>query len=129
MKIEPSGLCNDSDFIRRIYLDLTGLPPTMEVVKKFLADKRDTQTKRSELIDQLVGNDDYVDHWSNKWADLLQVNRKFLGTEGAKGFREWIRNEVKINTPYDEFARKVITATGSNKTNPAARRSPRLYLP
>ena len=90
------------------------------MVKKFLADKRDTHTKRSELIDQLVGNDDYVDHWSNKWADLLQVNRKFLGTEGAKGFREWIRNEVKNNTPYDEFARKVITATGSNKTNPAA---------
>ena len=120
MKIEPSGLCNDSDFIRRIYLDLTGLPPAVEVVKKFLADKRDTHTKRSELIDQLVGNDDYVDHWSNKWADLLQVNRKFLGTEGAKGFREWIRNEVKNNTPYDEFARKVITATGSNKTNPAA---------
>jgi len=120
MKIEPSGLCSDTDFIRRVHLDLTGLPPNSEVVKKFLADKRDTQTKRDELIDQLIGNDDYVDHWANKWADLLQVNRKFLGAEGAKAFREWIRNEVKMNTPYDEFARKIITASGSNKTNPAA---------
>ena len=120
MKIEPSGLCSDTDFIRRVHLDLTGLPPNPEVVKKFLADKRDTQTKRDELIDQLIGNDDYVDHWANKWADLLQVNRKFLGAEGAKAFREWIRNEVKMNTPYDEFARKIITASGSNKTNPAA---------
>ena len=120
MKIEPSGLCSDSDFLRRIYLDLTGLPPSVETVKKFLADKRDPRTKRTELVNQLVGNDDYVDHWANKWADLLQVNRKFLGTEGAKAFREWIRNEVKLNTPYDQFARKILTASGSNKDNPAA---------
>ena len=120
MKIKPSGLCSDSDFLRRIYLDLTGLPPSVETVKKFLADKRDPRTKRTELVNQLVGNDDYVDHWANKWADLLQVNRKFLGTEGAKAFREWIRNEVKLNTPYDQFARKILTASGSNKDNPAA---------
>ena len=46
MKIEPSGLCSDSDFIRRIYLDLTGLPPSVDVIKKFLADKREPRTKR-----------------------------------------------------------------------------------
>ncbi|HIL24960.1 MAG TPA: DUF1549 domain-containing protein, partial [Verrucomicrobia bacterium] len=84
MKISPSGLCSDADFLRRVYLDLTGLPPSAEVVEKFLTDKRDTRAKRSALIDQLVGGDAYVDHWANKWADLLQVNRKFLGAEGAK---------------------------------------------
>ena len=120
MKIEPSGLCSDADFVRRVYLDLTGLPPSTKVVEKFLTDKRDARAKRDELINQLVGNNDYVDHWANKWADLLQVNRKFLGTEGAKAFRDWIRNEVKTNTPYDEFARKILTASGSNKTNPPA---------
>ena len=120
MKISPSGLCSDADFLRRVYLDLTGLPPSAEGVEKFLADKRDTRIKRTELIDQLVGSDAYVDHWANKWSDLLQVNRKFLGAEGAKSFRDWIRNEVKTNTPYNEFARKILTASGSNKTNPAA---------
>jgi len=120
MKIAPSGLCSETDFLRRVHLDLTGLPPSAEMVQKFLADKRDTRTKRSELVDSLVGSEVYIDHWANKWADLLQVNRKFLGAEGAKAFRDWIRNEVKTNTPYDEFARKILTANGSNKTNPAA---------
>ncbi|MBC8326620.1 MAG: DUF1549 domain-containing protein [Verrucomicrobia subdivision 3 bacterium] len=120
MKIAPSGLSSDAEFLRRVYLDLTGLPPSAEAVEKFLADKRPTRIKREGLIDELVGNENYVDHWANKWADLLQVNRKFLGAEGAKAFREWIRNEVKTNTPYDEFARKILTASGSNKTNPAA---------
>jgi hypothetical protein len=115
-----SGLASDEEFLRRILLDLTGLPPSAEEVRKFTADKRDTKIKRDELIDNLVGSDDYIDHWTNKWADLLQVNRKFLGAEGASQFRKWIRNEVAGNTPYDQFAHKVITASGSNKDNPPA---------
>ncbi|MDA1015472.1 MAG: DUF1549 domain-containing protein, partial [Planctomycetota bacterium] len=120
MRILASDLCDDSEFLRRIHLDLTGLPPTSEDVKTFLADKRETRVKREELIDRLIGSKSFVEHWTNKWADLLQVNRKFLGPEGAKMFRAWIRNEVDQNTPYDQFAYKVLTASGSNKTNPPA---------
>lgn len=120
MKILPSGLCTDADFIRRVYLDLTGLPPTADDVKAFLADARDSKLKRDELVDKLVGSPDYIDHWTNKWADLLQVNRKFLGAEGAAAFRKWIRGEIEANTPYDQFAKKILTASGSNRENPAA---------
>jgi len=120
MKIVQSGLCSDAEFIRRVYLDLTGLPPKSDQVKQFVADERDTKTKRYELIDQLIGTDDFIDHWTNKWADLLQVNRKFLAPQGATAFRSWIRTEIAANTPYDEFARKVLTSEGSNKENPAA---------
>jgi hypothetical protein len=120
MQILPSELCSDEDFLRRVHLDLTGLPPEAEEVRAFLADARPTRQKREAAIDRLVGSDAYIDHWSNKWADLLQVNRKFLGEEGAKLFRDWIRREVAANTPYDQFARKIVTATGSNRENPAA---------
>lgn len=120
MKTLPSEICTDIDFVRRIYLDLTGLPPTAGQVKAFLADVRPSRAKRDALIDSLIGNPEFVEFWTNKWADMLQVNRKFLAPQGAKIFREWIRKEVADNTPYDEFARKVITATGSNKDNPAA---------
>lgn len=120
MKIVQSGLCTDAEFIRRVYLDLTGLPPTSDQVQKFIADKRDSKAKRYELIDQLIGTDDFIDHWTNKWADLLQVNRKFLAPQGATAFRSWIRAEVAANTPYDKFAHKVLTAEGSNKENAAA---------
>ncbi len=120
LKILPSGLCTDDEFLRRVTLDLTGLPPTAAEVREFLADTRPTRVKRDAVIDRLIGSPDYVDHWSNKWADLLQVNRKFLGEEGAKGFRDWIRQEIAANTPYDQFAKKILTASGSNRENPAA---------
>ena len=120
MKILPSELCTDDEFIRRVFLDLTGVPPSAEEVKAFLADKRPTREKRDALVDTLVGSEDYVEHWANKWADLLQVNSKFIGAEGAKAFRDWIRKEVADNTPHDQFARKIITANGSNKDNPPA---------
>ncbi|MSU22572.1 MAG: DUF1549 domain-containing protein [Opitutus sp.] len=120
MKILPSGLCDDADFLRRVYLDLTGLPPTAAEVREFLADASAPRVKRDAVIDRLIGSPDYVDHWANKWADLLQVNRKFLGEDGAKRFREWIRAEIVANTPYDHFAKKILTATGSNRENPAA---------
>ena len=120
MKIEPAPLSPNTDFIRRITLDLTGLPPTPEEVRNFLADTRDGAIKRTELVNRLIGSEDFVEYWTNKWADLLQVNGKFLGREGAMAFRDWIRGHVESNTPYDEFARSIITASGSNKDNPAA---------
>ena len=116
----PSELCTDAEFIRRAALDLTGLPPTADEVRAFMADKRPTREKRDALIDSLIGSESFVDHFANKWADLLQVNPKFLGAEGAKSLRDWIRKEVAANTPYDQFARKILTAGGSNKENPAA---------
>ena len=120
VKVVPSKLCDDTTFLRRVHLDLTGLPPSSDAVRKFSNDKRPTRVKRSEVIDQLIGSNDYVEFWTNKWADLLQVNRKFLGVEGSVKFRDWIRQAIVDNRPYDEFARQVLTATGSNKENPAA---------
>lgn len=120
MKLSPSQLCTDAEFVRRIYLDLTGLPPTSNKVKSFIKDDTPTQKKRDALIDELIGSPDFVDHWTNKWSDMLQVNSKFLGGEGARLFQEWIKAEVTANTPYDQFAYKILTASGSNKENPAA---------
>ncbi|MDG2388704.1 MAG: DUF1553 domain-containing protein [Planctomycetaceae bacterium] len=120
MKIQPSGLSTDAEFIRRIYLDLTGVPPTADQVRAFMADATDVQVKRASLIDQLIGSTEYIEFWTNKWADLLQVNGKFLGRPGAVAFRKWIRDHIEKNTPYDQFVTEVVTADGSNKENPAA---------
>ncbi len=120
MKIRSSGVCDDATYLRRIYLDLTGLPPTVAQVREFLADTREPRIKREAIVDQLLGSPEFVDYWTNKWADLLQVNRKFLGAEGAAEFRNWIETSVRDNKPYDQFAREILTSSGSNKTNPAA---------
>ena len=120
MKILPSELCSDDEFVRRVYIDITGLPPTRDDLMQFRNDKRPSKVKRDELIDLLVGNRAYVEHWTNKWADMLQVNRKFLGEEGAIALRNWIRQKIALNTPYDEFAHEILTASGSNFENPPA---------
>ncbi|HJZ58594.1 MAG TPA: DUF1549 domain-containing protein, partial [Gemmataceae bacterium] len=120
VKVQASLLCDDAEFIRRVYIDLTGLPPTADEVKAFLDDKQESKVKRDALVDKLVGSDAFVEHWTNKWADLLQVNRKFLGEPGAKAFRQWIREAVASNKPYDQFAYEILTASGSNVENPPA---------
>src|SRR5262249_62003273 len=103
-----------------VNLDCPGLPPPADEVRKFLADKRDTKVKREELIDKLIGSADFVEHWTNKWADLLQVNRKFLGESGAAALRKHIREAIDKNTPYDKFVHTILTASGSTMTNPPA---------
>ncbi|MBI2827171.1 MAG: DUF1553 domain-containing protein [Planctomycetia bacterium] len=120
VKVQPSELCTDAEFIRRVYLDLLGVPPQPDAVRAFIADARDTKVKRDEMIDRLIGSPEYIDHWTNKWADLLQVNRKFLGEEGAWAFRNWIRQALSDNMPYDQFVYRVLTASGSTLANPPA---------
>ncbi|TLD72138.1 DUF1549 domain-containing protein [Phragmitibacter flavus] len=120
MKILPSGLTKDNEFLRRVYLDLTGLPPTADEVRAFLEDKTDTRLKRDKVIDQLIASEAFVEQWTNKWADMLQVNSKFLGEEGAQLFRGWIREQIAGNRPYDQFVKEILTASGSNREHPAA---------
>ena len=120
LKILPSDLCTDESFIRRVYLDLIGLPPTPSQVRAFLADQMAAKAKREKLIDSLLDSPEFVQHWTHKWADLLQCNRKFLGEKGVWVFRRWIQNSIAKNKPYDQFVRELLTASGSTYKNPAA---------
>jgi uncharacterized protein DUF1549/uncharacterized protein DUF1553 len=120
LKILPSPLSTDAEFIRRVSLDLIGLPPTTEEVQAFLRDKVPSRQKRARLVDQLLARREYVDHWSLKWGDLLKSNRKFLGQKGMWRFRDWVRQSVAENKPYNQFVYELITARGSTYDNPAA---------
>ncbi len=116
----PSDLCTDAEFIRRVYLDLVGLPPSADEIRAFLNDGRDSRAKRDALVDRLVGSPEYVEHWTNKWADLLQVNRKFLGERGSAALRAWIQNAIETNMPYDQFVHEILTGSGSTVDHPPA---------
>ena len=120
VRILPSALCTDAEFIRRVYLDLTGMPPTPSQIQIFLEDQTDSKQKRDGLIDHLIGQPEYIEHWTHKWADLLQCNRKFLGEKGVWLFRKWIHDSVAKNKPYDKFVRDLLLSSGSTYQNPAA---------
>ncbi len=119
VKILPSETCTDAEFLRRASFDLTGLPPASEKVRAFLADNSDNVAKRDRAIDELIASPEFVSHWTHKFADLLQVNRKFLGDKGTWTFLRWIETALATNMPYDRLVREVITARGSSFENPA----------
>jgi hypothetical protein len=120
LHIQPSAATDDASFLRRVSLDLTGQLPSPEDVRAFLADPTPSRVKRAKKIDKLIASPAYVDHWTVKWSDLLQSNRKFLGEKGTYGFREWIRRTVATNKPYDKMVRELITSRGSSYDDPAA---------
>ncbi len=120
MKTLPSELSTEAEFIRRVSLDLTGLPPKADRVRAFLLDTMASKEKREKLIDELIGSPDYVKYWANKWADLLQCNSENLGQKGVWVYRQWIEKCIAENMPYDKFARAVLIADGSTYQNPAA---------
>lgn len=120
IKVLPSDLCSDTDFLRRLYLDFAGMPPTPEEVRAFLADARETKVKRSEAIDKLLDRSEYVDFWTVRWADLMQVNRKYLGDKGVWAFRNWIHEQVNNDRPWNETAYEMLTGTGSTTESPSS---------
>lgn len=120
IKTLPSELCTDAEFVRRIHLDLTGKPPRPETARSFVRDSTPSKDKRDRLIDQLIGSPAFVEHWGNKWADLLQCSSRTLGQKGVWVFRRWISQCMAENTPYDRFVRELVTARGSTYLAPAA---------
>ena len=119
LKIQPSPATDDATFLRRVTVDLTGQLPSPDDVRAFLADLAPSRLKRDRKIDKLVASPAFVDHWTVKWSDLLQSTRKFLGEKGTYGFREWIRESIASNKPYDKMARELLTSRGSTYDDPA----------
>ncbi len=120
LKIQPSDMVDDAGFLRRVSLDLTGQLPDPNDVRAFLADTTPSKVKRSRLIDKLIGSPSFIDHWTLKWGDLLQANRKYLGEKGVYAFDEWIRESIGANKPYDKMVREILSSNGSSYDNPAA---------
>ena len=117
LNLRPSPQCDDATFIRRAFIDAIGTLPTSNEVRKFLAYK--SNEKRDQLIESLLARPEFVDYWTYKWSDVLLVNGRLLRPKGVETYYKWIHNEVKQNTPWDEFARRIVTSTGSSVENGA----------
>jgi hypothetical protein len=116
----PSELTTDEQFVRRVYLDITGTLPTPKQVAAFVADA--DGAKRDKLVDALLETPEYSYYFAAKWADVLRVKRRGEAgrAAGTFAFHEWIRQHVAADTPYSDFVRAVLTATGDERKNPPA---------
>jgi hypothetical protein len=114
----PSELCSDEQFIRRVYVDITGTLPTPKEVTAFVADT--DAAKRDKLVDKLLDTPEYSYFFANKWADILRVKRRQQAdrANGTFAFHEWIRDQVASDVPYSDFVRSIIASTGDERKAP-----------
>jgi hypothetical protein len=113
--IVPSELCSDSEFLRRVSLDLTGTLPTPKEIQSFLKDKR--PDKRARKIDELLATPAYAAWWTTRLCDYTGNNDAQLvnvvparNGQASRDWYNWILKRVSENTPYDELAAGIITA-------------------
>ena len=112
LNLPPSDLCTDEEFIRRIYLDVCGVLPTVSELKKFVANP--DPDRRARLIDQLLNRPEYADFWTKKWMDVLRTSRDAIQLAGAQAFHQWFRARIENDTPFDQVARKLLTSQGES---------------
>ena len=118
LNLAPSPRCTDGEFIRRAFLDTCGILPTPDETRAFLADT--APDKRDHVIEALLARPEFTDYWSYKWSDLLLVTKRKLKPAAMWAYSKWIRDQVASDTPWDEFARRLLTAQGSTLENGAA---------
>ena len=119
LKITPSPLAGDEEFLRRVYLDLIGVQPKPDEIRAFLADKDADETRQGR----------------RRPVRTARVRRSLVAQVGRSAaefaqhapappsvylFREFIRGAVASNMPLDEFARKILTARGGAVDDPAS---------
>ena len=116
--IPPSELCDDSTFIRRASIDITGRLPTADQAKQFVEDK--DPNKRDKLIESLLDSPGYGDFFASKWAMVLRNRRVPQSVPVSFRFHDWVRRSLQANIPFDEFVRSILVASGDVEVNPAA---------
>ena len=118
LNIVPSPLSSDNEFLRRVYLDTTGLLPTLDETNAFLQSK--DPGKRSKLIDQLIARPEFAEVWATRFADLFRTGLLDQGFKGGQLMYNWLRKSLMEDKPYNQFATELLTATGQLKFNPTA---------
>ncbi len=114
--VEPSPLADDAEWLRRIYLDVVGHIPPVEVAEKFLTD-RDAR-KREKLLDSLLDDPAYVRNWTVVWTNLL-IGRSDSRDVNRPALQKFLRESFAKNRPWNEMVAEFISAEGSFDQNGA----------
>lgn len=117
-RIQPNPMTSDQQFVRRAYLTITGTIPRPEQAESYC--RSTSPDKRLALIDRLMGTPAHPSHLYNMWADTLRLVDRVGGNNPLEPYREWVKESLRKNRPYDEFVREMLTAEGYVWENPAA---------
>jgi len=118
LRIEPSGLCSDEVFLRRVTLDITGLLPTAEEYQAFVADQ--DPAKRQKKIDELLDRKEFSEIWAMKWSELLMIkSSNQVAYKAMYLYSNWLTKQISDNVPLDKMVREMLGATGGTFSEPA----------
>ena len=104
-KLQPSPEADKARLVRRVYLDLIGLPPSSEDVERFLADK--SPDAYEKVVDRLLGSPQYGERWARPWLDVARYADS-LGFQRDNlwelwPYRDWVINALNADIPFDQF--------------------------
>lgn len=108
----PTRDTDDYTFMRRAYLKIIGRIPGKSEIDEF---KNEMRGNKLKLINKLLDSEGYISHQLNYYSDILRIQNKLNDTDINSGFRyrEWVRNEIRNNTPFDVFVQKLIAVQGA----------------
>ena len=116
--IEPAARAGDEEFVRRVYLDLTGAIPRVSEVREFLADDR--PDKRAMLIDKLLDSPAHATHLANTWRNIMLPGGLSLEQIGnLVGVQNWLRQRFVENVRYDNLVSELLVASDGGEAGPA----------
>jgi hypothetical protein len=115
--IKPSRECTDDEFLRRAYLDVLGRIPNIEEASAFLHSKE--KGKRAKLVEYLLKHEDCAKNFANQWVVVLLGRKMQERNVDKAALASWLRQQFNADRPWDEIARELVTAKGSNKQNGA----------
>ena len=106
--LSPAKAADRYEWIRRVSLDLTGLPPTPEAADAFVADKSPKAFEK--VVDRLLADEAYGEHWARMWLDLA----RYADTKGYEKdrhrniwpYRDWVIQALNQDLPYDQFTKE-----------------------
>jgi hypothetical protein len=107
-----SPLTDDLTFLRRIYLDTVGVPPTLEEIRSF-----EKNPDRKKVIDTLLNDNRWADNWMGYWQDVLAENPNILNPtlNNTGPFRWWLYESLQDNKPMDLFVTELLRMRGSER--------------
>ena len=117
LRLEPSELCSDEEFLRRVSIDLIGLLPTVEEYNAFLADT--DPGKRTRKVDELLERKEFTELWVSKWAEWLMMrSSNQVYQKAIVLYYQWLVEQIASNRPLDEMVRELLASSGGTFANP-----------
>lgn len=118
LRMTPSEVCTDEVFVRRLYIDLIGLLPTIEEYNRFMADT--APDKRDKLIDELLNRKEFTEIWVSKWAEWLMMrSNNVISYKAMLLYYNWLSQQVASNVPLDKMVQGLLGANGGTFKVPA----------